>query len=351
VNVAGPQVNRANKKDGHLMNTVPGLLSRAFFLRWIALAVVALGALCPLQAQSQVPPRFYWKTLSGANAVPLIVTSMSGNTNPFDPALTVIPGADFESTLILTGYARTFALFDRAAMGAVLLPMGRISGDVITPGGVPVSQSVSGFGDPTVEFTLNVIGPKAQKNLQDASRFEPGFSLDVLADLAFPIGEYDSSQPLNIGQNRWYGRIGFPIVWQIGEWVPGRRTTLEFLPAVWLFGDNTDYLGQTLEADPLYQIDAHLTRDFTANLWGSLDAVLYNGGKTTIDGVEGSKLNNYGFGLTLGYQINDNVALTFSYKSTASDQAPDDLQMDVIMISLVSGWHPIIEGAKRLKSE
>jgi hypothetical protein len=76
------------------MNTVPGLLSRAVFLRWIAVVVVALGALCPLQAQSQVPPRFYWKTLSGANAVPLIVTSMSGNTNPFDPANIVVPGAN-----------------------------------------------------------------------------------------------------------------------------------------------------------------------------------------------------------------------------------------------------------------
>jgi hypothetical protein len=334
------------------MNIVRGWMNPLACLRGIGLSLLATGIFCPLTAMSQsVPPRFYWHTLSGANAVPLIVTSMSGNTNPFDPALTVVPGADFESTLILAGYARTFTLFDRSAMGAVLLPMGRISGDVIAPGGTPVSQSVSGFGDPMVEFTLNVIGPKAQENLQDVSRFEPGFSLDVLADLAFPIGEYDSSQPLNIGQNRWYGRIGFPIVWQIGEWVPGRRTTLEFLPAVWLFGDNTDYLGQTLEADPLYQIDAHLTRDFTANLWGSLDAVLYNGGKTTIDGVEGSKLNNYGFGFTLGYQINDNIGLTFSYKSTASDQAPDDLQMDVIMISLVAGWHPIIEGFKRLQSE
>jgi hypothetical protein len=34
-----------------------------------------------------------------------------------------------------------------------------------------------------------------------------------------------------------------------------------------------------------------------------------------------------------------------------SHQAPDDLQMDVFMISLVSGWHPLIEGSKRLKSE
>ena len=190
-----------------------------------------------------------------------------------------------------------------------------------------------------------------KRQIPDALRYEPGFSLDVLADLAIPIGEYDSSEPLNVGQNRWYGRIGFPIVWQLGAWVPGRRTTLEFLPAVWLFGDNTDFVGETMETDPLYQIDAHLTRDFTEHLWGSLDAAWYNGAKATIGGVEGEELDNYGFGLTLGYQINDNLGLTFSYKSTASDQAPDDLQMDVFMISLVSGWHPIIEGSKRLKSE
>jgi len=333
------------------MNTVRGLMNPVAGLRWPVITLVAVGALCPLQAQSQVPARFYWKTLSGANAVPLILESISGNTNPFDPAHIVVPDAQFEGTLALAGYARTFTLFDRSAMAAVILPMGRLSADATTITGRPVSQSVSGFGDPTLEFDFNLIGPKAQKNLPDVLRYEPGFSLDVLADLAVPIGEYDSSQPLNIGQNRWYGRIGFPIVWQLGEWVPGRRTTLEFLPAVWLFGDNTDYLGQTLETDPLFQIDAHLTRDFTEHLWGSLDAAWYNGGKATVDGIEGEELDNYGFGLTLGYQINDNLGLTFSYKSTASDNAPDDLQMDVFMISLVSAWHPLIEGAKRLQSE
>jgi len=333
------------------MNIVRGLMNPVAGLRSAALMLLVVGVLCPLQAMSQVPPRFYWKTLSGANAVPLIVTSMSGNTNPFDPSHLVTAGADFEGTLALAGYARTFTLFDRAAMGVVLVPMGRLSGEVATPTGSAAQQSNSGFGDPTLEFNLNLIGPKAQKSIPDTLRYEPGFSLDVLADLAIPIGEYDSDKVLNVGQNRWYGRIGFPIVWQLGAWVPGRRTTLEFLPAVWMFGDNTDYVGKTLETDPLFQIDAHLTRDFTEHLWGSVDAAWYNGAEASIDGVKGEKLDNYGFGLTLGYQINDNLGLTFSYKSTASDKAPDDLQMDVFMISLVSGWHPIIEGSKRLQSE
>jgi len=321
---------------------------------WSRLVVVvtmfALGALCQRPALGQTPARFYWDTLSGSNAVPLIYESISGNTNPFDPAHTVTPGANFDANLAIAGYARTFSLFDRAAMAAILLPMGNISGDVSVAGN-SFSQSANGFGDPMLEFNINVIGPRAQKTLPDVQRYEPGFSVDLLADLALPIGDYDSNQPLNVGQNRWYGRLGMPIIWQLGAWVPGRRTTLEFLPAVWIFGDNDDYVGQTLETDPLFQLDAHLSRDFTERLWGSLDAAWYNGGQATINGVQGKKLDNLGIGLTLGYTINENLNLTFGYKSTINDNAPDDLQMDVFMATLVFGWHPLIEGSRRLKSE
>jgi len=318
-------------------------------LRRLVATVLALGALCSPLAQAQVPARFYWKSLSGGSAVPLIVNSISGNTNPFDPAHTVAPGGNVDGTLAIVGYAQTFELFDRSSLAAILLPMGRVSGELIVAGR-SFNQNANGFGDPMLEFNINVIGPRAQKNIPDALRYEPGISVDLLADLALPIGEYDSSQPLNLGQNRWYGRLGAPIVWQLGAWVPGRRTTLEFLPAVWLFGDNNDYVGQTLKTDPLFQLDAHLTRDFTENFWGSLDVAWYSGGKATINGVAGEKLNNIGVGLTLGYQVNSNLNLTFGYKSTVNDSSPGDLKMDSFMITLVYGWHPLIEGSKRLKS-
>jgi hypothetical protein len=320
------------------------------WLRLVVATTLALAALCPPQALAQVPARFYWKTLSDANAVPVIVNSVSGNTNPFDPGHTVTPGANVDATLAIAGYARTFSLFDRASMAAILLPMGRISGEVTTAGRT-FNQSANGFGDPMIEFDINVIGPPAQKNIPDALRYEPGFSVDLLADLAVPIGEYNSGQPLNLGQNRWYGRVGAPIIWQLGPWVPSRRTTLEFLPAVWFFGTNDNYVGQTLKTDPLFQLDAHLTRDFTEHFWGSLDAAWYNGGKASINGVAGEKLNNFGFGLTLGYTINENLNLTVGYKSTLNDSAPGDLRMDAFMVTLVYGWHPLLEGSRRLKSE
>jgi hypothetical protein len=320
------------------------------WLRLVFATMLAMGMLCPPQALAQLPARFYWKTLSDANAVPLIVESISGNSNPFDPAQIVTPGAHFEATLALPGYARTFSLFDRAAMAAILVPMGRVSGDV-TVAGKTFNQSADGFGDPMLEFDINLLGPKAQKNIPDVLRYEPGFSVDLLADLMVPIGEYDSSQPLNLGQNRWYGRLGVPIIWQLGPWVPGRRTTLEFLPAVWFFGNNNDFVGKTLKTDPKFQLEAHLTRDFTENFWGALDAAWYTGGQASINGVQGEKLNNIGIGLTLGYQLNENLNLTFGYMSTVNDNAPGDLRMNKFMVTLVYGWHQLIEGMRRLKGE
>jgi hypothetical protein len=321
------------------------------WLWMIFVTLVAMGMLCSSQALAQTPARFYWKSLSGGNAVPLIVESISGNTNPFDPAHAVVePGADFDATMALAGYARSFSLFDRAAMAAVIVPTGRISGDA-TVAGKTFKKSASGFGDPMIEFNVNLLGPPAQKNIPDALRYEPGFSVDLLADLALPVGEYDSDQPLNIGQNRWYGRLGMPVIWQLGPWVPGRRTTLELLPAVWFFGENDDYVGQTMKTDPLFQLDAHLSRDFTERAWGALDTAWFYGGKASINGVKGEKLNNLGLGFTLGYQINDNINLTFSYKATVNDDKPEDVKMDVFMVTLVFGWHPLIEGSKRLQGE
>ena len=316
--------------------------------RLLAGAVTALVVIGATPTFAQIPARFYWKTLAGTNAVPLIYMPLNGNANPFDPAHTVVSGASVEAIVAPVGYARTFVLFDRAAMVAVLVPMGRISSEMSVLGNVVVEQA-SGFGDPLAELDINVLGKKPIKSLPDLLRYEPGFSLDLLVDVAFPVGEYDSDQPLNLGQNRWYGRVGAPIVWQIGPWVPGKRTTMEFLPSLWLFGSNDDYVGQTLKTDPMFQLEGHLTRDLAKNLWASLDGTWVVGGQASVDGVEGDELNNLGLGYTLGYHVNDNLQVTFGYMSTVNDNDPGDLQLDGFRVSAVFGWHPLVEGMKRLK--
>jgi hypothetical protein len=318
--------------------------------RYLPATIMALIMLCQISALAQVPPRFYWQSLSGANAVPVIFQSLSGNANPVDPAYVVSPGSSVDANVLVAGYAKMLPLFDRTLTLAVLEPMGRISGNT-SVGGLNYNQEANGFGDPMLEAGINLIGPKALRTIPDLLRYEPKFSLNVIVDLAFPIGEYDSSQPLNLGQNRWYGRVGAPIVWQLGPWVPGRRTTLELLPSVWAFSDNNNYVGHTLSTDPMFQLEAHLTRDFTEHFWGSLDSTWMVGGKSTVSGVAGDSLNNLGVGFTLGYQINDNISLTAGYMATVNDDKPTDLKMDGFRISFTYGWHKIVEGQKRLKSD
>ena len=314
----------------------------------IALFIVMLCVSISTMAQGD-GARFYWKGLMGTNAIPVIGNSMGGNANPMDPSNTVIPGSDFKATMSMAGYAKMLPLGKRSALVSVLVPMGRITGDA-SLNGIDYSKTARGFGDPMVQFSVNMIGPKAIMNIPEILRYKPGFSVDIVGSLAVPIGAYDNTSPINIGQNRWYGRIGTPVVWQIGPWVTGKRTTLELLPAIWLFGDNNDFVGVKMETEPMYQLEAHLTRDFMERIWGSLDVISYSGGKATIDGVEGNALNNLGMGGTLGYQINENMQMYFSYNTTVNDKAADDLKMDGFRITILYGWHKLVEGMRRLHS-
>lgn len=315
--------------------------------RRLATTILALTIFGPIFAFAQIPPRFYWKSLAGANAVPVIYQSLNGNANPMDPANFVSADAAIDANVAMVGYAKLLPLFDRTLTLAVLEPVGRISGETTIDGRL-YNQDANGFGDPMLEVGFNLIGPKAIMNIPDMLRYEPKFSLDLIVDVYFPIGEYDSDQALNLGMNRWYGRVGAPIVWQIGPWVPGRRTTFEVLPSVWFYGDNDDFVGQTLSTDPKLQLEAHLTRDFTGHFWGSLDTTYLAGGKSSLNGVAGDSLNTLAIGLTLGYQITDNLSVTAGYMATVNDSDPDDLQMDGFRISFTYGWHKLVEGQKRL---
>jgi hypothetical protein len=315
--------------------------------------IIFFGSLFSAFAQGD-GPRFYLKTLMGMNAVPVLGSSMSGNANPLDPSHQVQPGAYFNATMAMAGYARMFPLFNRASMVSVILPMGRVSSTTSLNGQV-TNQNAMGFGDPMLMFDINVIGPKAIRGIPDLLRYKPRFSMDIIGSIAIPIGNYNSQCPVNLGQNRWYGRIGLPMICQIGKWVPGKRTTIEFLPAVWFFSANPDFVGQRLESKPLLQCEGHITRDFMEKFWGSLNVIWYYGSEgtiTTSDTVKTSGgLNNLGIGGTLGYQINDNIQLSLTYATLINDSQTDDLNMNTFRISMVIAWHKLIEGMHRLKSE
>ena len=317
-------------------------------IRIWTVAFVFAAILMSSLAHAQVPPRFYWKTLQGTNAIPVIGMSVSGNANPLDPSNNFDPSANINANVVIAGFAKMMPIGSKAGMLAVLVPMGSIEGDFI--GGASTRQASSGYGDPMLEFNMNLIGPPPIMNIPDMLRYEPGFSMDLVVDLAIPLGQYDNSQTLNLGQNRWYGRIGTPIVWQLGAWIPGKRTTLEVFPSVWLFGDNDDFVGENFSSDPTIEIETHLTRDFTSKFWGSFDATYIIGGDATIGAAPtASGSDTFTTGFTLGYQLNDSMQLTLGYKSTLNnDAASNELRLSTFSFSFVAGWHRLLEGVGRL---
>lgn len=316
------------------------------WLCFVAIVTVSADAL----AQGD-GPRMYWKTLAGSSAVTFWNINASGNTNPFDEAHVVAPSSSFEANLAMLGYHRTLDLFGQSATASLLLPVGNLDGEAA--GTVLTEQaSASGYGDPMLQLDYNLLGAPAMRDLPSLLRYEPTFTLDLLGSVALPVGEYDADETLNLGQNRWYGRIGAPMMMTIGPWVPGQRTTLELLPAVWLYGDNTDYQGgMTLATDPMFAIEGHLTRDFTESAWGSLDAAWFQGGKSEVDGLQGEAVDNVGVGLTFGVQVNDNLSVSMSYFSTIDDGGDGDLRGDEFRLMFTYGWHPLIEGMRRLSGK
>jgi len=185
----------------------------------------------------------------------------------------VTAGADVDAILALPGYARTFSLVDRSAMAAILFPMGRVSGEVTAAAGRS-DKSANGFGDPMIEFNINVSAAGRRRISPTSWRYEPGSLSTLSPTWRSRSASTTSDQPLNLGRTAGMG-AWLPIIWQLGPWVPGRRTTLEFLPPCGSSGKTTTYVGQTMKTDPIFQLDAHLTRRLHRALLGVLDAAWY----------------------------------------------------------------------------
>ena len=301
--------------------------------------------------------RAYWKGREGTQGFSIQYLNLdlqASDSEQFAPGQYVYPGADVEATLMIANYARNLVLFDRLSTVSFGVASGSI--DAVFDLGSPVSptplvaysESASGYADPIVQLDVNLYGTPPMKRNFELYDYEPTWTIDVATMLGLPIGTYDSDQLVNLGQNRWFGRIALPVKYHFGVFASGYMKSFELIPSVWLFAENDDFLGQSLENDPLLQIEAHLTSDFTPSLWGSLD-LLYRGGfQSEIDGVEtGDELDIGDLGYTLNFQVNDNLGIRGSFSSNVFGDS--DLDNSMIRLQLVYGWHNQMENIKKLQ--
>jgi hypothetical protein len=307
--------------------------------------------------------RAYWKGRDGTNVVSfqyLNLNMQASDTQQFDPAQYIYPNSEAEANIMIASWARHMTLFNRASSLSVNIVGGSVDLSVsaglppqfLPPGVAPgssFSQSASGYADPTMQLDVNLLGTSPLKSTVDLVNYEPTLTLDTAVMLAFPVGEYDDDKLVNMGLNRWYGRVAFPFKYHFGVFSPGYKSSLELIPSVWFFAENDDFMGQKLENDPLYQFEAHLTHDFTRTFWGSLDLLYRSGFQSEINGSDvGDELNVGNLGFTLNYQVTDNLTIHGGYSSNMFGD--DDLDNSIIRIQFVYAWHTTEENMKKLKN-
>ena len=291
-------------------------------------------------------PRVYWALPKNTNILSL--SRFEGQANLSFQTLGRFQGdLDAQADLFVLTYIRSQPIFGRTTYFTASLPFGSLDTDSPLPLGA-LNSYADGIGDFQLGATINLFG-QPELPVREFLRFDQRFSLGLGLTASFPTGNYDSSEALNLGSNRYSLRVSAPMVYGIGDWVQGRRTTLEVMPSMRVFTDNDNNLGNTVEQDPLYAIEAHLTRDITKNAYASLDYTWLKGGEQTFrsnaSGAVASTntgLDAQFLGATFGYTINDNMSLNVSHMQSLGGSGPD-VDGSVTKLQFVWSWHDVLE--------
>lgn len=323
---------------------------RATVLRVSGIAIAAALVIPGSAAAQGEGARSYWKAPANTHAVGTWLMFVDGNASGFNPALPV-SGAAFTSRIYMVNYTAFFNFLGRRNQASLTLPFGTV--DATTTGLQPLSLDVAGKGraDLTAWWAVNILGAPAQ-TLQEYAGWEQRTLLDAQVYVTAPFGEYDEEKFLNVGTNRWTVRFGLPFVQSIGDFKPGRRTTLELTPSVKLFGDNDalrrlelvngvpQFGSAVLSQDPIYQVEGHLTRDITKELWLSADAIYVGGGETSLDGVaQDNAQSSFGVGFTVAYKVSEKVELRALWGDYLTDEQ-DGLDASMVWLRLTYAWNP-----------
>jgi hypothetical protein len=138
-----------------------------------------------------------------------------------------------------------------------------------------------------------------------------------------PWGQYDDTKLINIGTNRWSYKPELGISKAIGPW------TFEATAAVAFYTHNEDFFGgKTRRQDPLYSLQGHVIYGFRSGVWVSLDATYFTGGRTTVDGVLNSDLQqSWRVGGTLSLPVDRQNSIKFYASRGVSSRTGNDFDL------------------------
>lgn len=299
----------------------------------IVLLVAGLGT--SMLSAADDGPRMYWNAPVGTNILQAYFWTASGNS--ISPENTQPqPGFDTDINIGILGYNRIIDIAGHSAIATAVITGGKVSGSLLNTN----LRTSSGLGDLYLQGVINLFGAPAL-SAEAFGTYKQDTVLSLLVGVTAPTGDYERNRALNLGMNRWNLRVGVPFVQTLGDWIPGEITTLEILPSVWFYGDNDDsILGKTLSQDPMYTLEAHITRDITPELFVSLDYFVQRVGDSTLNGLPSAFAHTSdSLGVTMGYMTNAQTQLQLRYSSTLNPDADQgELEAKMLQFNLNYFW-------------
>lgn len=261
------------------------------FVMMIVLAASGAGAYA-----QELEPRAYGNAPTGLNFL-IAGYGYSKGGVVTDPSI-ALENANVGVHSTVLAYARSLDVWGKSGKFDVLLPYAWVSGTAEFMD-QPREREVTGLGNPRLHFSVNFYGAPAL-SLKEFTNYKQDLILGASLMIRAPLGQYDSEKLVNIGTNRWSIKLELGLSKAWGAW------TLEFATGITFYTDNDSFLGsKTREQNPIYSVQGHLIYSFQSGIWLALDGTYYTGGRTIIDGVEGSNLQqNSRLGATVALPVN-----------------------------------------------
>ena len=275
-----------------------------------ALALILAPALAAAQ---DLTPRAYFPAPEKSNAL-ILTYAFSDGELVFDATLPITDATGTIHTPVVSLY-HAFGLFGRSAnvTGSIPFAIGELRGNVAGEDRTAIRK---GIADTSVRFSVNIVGAPALSVAEFVKTPMPRALLGASIKVVAPTGQYDPTRLINIGTNRW----GFkPEIGYTGR--PG-NFVIDAFAGIWLFTANESFgvsdanpLGVTRTQDPIGAFEFHVSYDVKPRLWLSADINYWRGGRTSVNGVEGTTtlLANSRFGVTGSVPLTRRQSLKVSY--------------------------------------
>ncbi len=286
-------------------------------VRWRRCCLSCLLVFCAAAHAQDEGARAYELAPAGSRAINVYGMFGRGDFD-FNPGVAV-GGAEIALNGGIIEYAHGFAFAGRAGTFLISLPFGEAR-RTVSAGGAARNVSSSGIGDLQLTAAFGLLGSPALSE-KDYESYRPRAAMTLLLRAYVPTGAYDRNLPVNLGQHRRAVQLGLPLAFYLGDsLLDPSLTSFELIPSIIGYGENDEpSSGNVSGQAPLLQLEGHITRNVSQNVWLALDALVIQGGETTTDGVsDHNRQRSVALGATGSAALSDTVALTLSYTKEVS---------------------------------